>query len=133
MRKWLVRFLLCFTCILAVALVVALARNVFYNDREEKRQGWVIVDEIKTRDNSITAYWSPGRGSVTISVYSVTAEDKQDQLLEWINALKAKGDIDRAITVNFYERENWIEKPPNELGVRSGYRGSENLIRTVEL
>jgi hypothetical protein len=133
MRKWLVGLLTLLVCIVAAVWMIEIVRNVLYDDREEKRQGRMIVDEIKTRDGSITAYWTPGRGRVTISVYAVTAEDKQDQVVEWVKALKIKGEIDRVITVNFYERENWIETPQNERGSGGGHRGPEKLIRTVQL
>ncbi len=103
-----------------------------YDDREEQRQGSLIVREIKARDGSITAYWSPGRGRVAVSVYSAD-EHVQDRVIETVTTLKARGEIDRIITIEFYERENWIEGPKNARGVWGKHRGPERQIRSVEL
>jgi len=104
----------------------------FYDDHEEKRQGRVIVDEIEARDGAVRVYWSPRRGRVVISVYAVTAEEKQNQVVEWIEGLKAKGDFNLTVTVDFYERENWIETPTGK-DAWVGHRGPETRIRTIEL
>lgn len=120
-------------CLVLAAWFVHSLWDLCYDHSEEKRQGRRIVDEIKTCEAGIVAYWSPGRKAVGISVYGVTDQDRQEQVVEWVRALKATGEVNYLIEVNFYERENWIETPKNERGAWSGWRGAEKLLRSVKL
>src|SRR4051794_22787358 len=118
--------------VLSVGVVSAVpllsgAWSVLYGYREEKRQGRLVVDEIQARDASINAGWSPGVRRVAISVYALTKEEDQERVVEWVYALKAKGEVDCIVVINFYERENWIETPKNANGVWSSRRGEEKL------
>jgi hypothetical protein len=131
------RLLIAGTVLGCLALLGLLGWRVWtdltYDDVEEKRQGRLIVDRLREGDSREGIYWIPGKGHVTIVVYGETDPDAQRALIKKFGLMKEAREVTMRVTIQFYEREVWIESPKNAKGIWGERRGAEHLIASVEL
>ena len=114
-------------------LIVPLCRDLTYDYGEERRQAELICKSIQADPGKPTVYSLAHRGCVDVDIYKITEQVAQDRIIALITVMKERGELDRAVHLRFYERENLIKTPKNEKGISGEHRGPEVLLRRCDL